>query len=69
MTWPHEPIKPCPFCGCSGDLRSLGGGIKQVVQCNSCGSSGPQMWDEANAVKIWNIRYEPQPQLPPKGGT
>lgn len=56
MTIP--PIAPCPFCGCSADPRWLGGGIKVVVVCNSCGSSGPEMWQEDNAVKIWNIRYQ-----------
>ena len=66
MRCPYDPMQPCPFCGCSGDPVHLGGGIKVQIQCNSCGATGPAVWDIGNAIKLWNIRYQPK-QFTSKG--
>jgi Lar family restriction alleviation protein len=55
--------KACPFCG-SWDLRvreSKDSDYPMFVQCNSCGSDGPNEAGAIKAVERWNERKSPGP--------
>lgn len=55
---PVEPLKPCPFCGCSGEIE----GYKEFgfwVGCQNCGAEAALCRDKKNAVEVWNMRWRP----------
>ncbi len=49
-------IKPCPFCGCSGELHKDRG--DWIIWCFSCGAGGPFSSSEDKAINEWNTRSE-----------
>jgi Lar family restriction alleviation protein len=53
-------LKPCPFCGKSGDRNvqlQYGSGV-YAVRCLSCGARGPSEFEE-EAGERWNCSREP----------
>jgi transcription elongation factor Elf1 len=57
-----EKLKPCPFCGCEGELR-LTDQDGAFVQCKNCGifASGYSplhVGFEKKAIDFWNKRSE-----------
>jgi Lar family restriction alleviation protein len=58
-------IKPCPFCGGTGVLRTLAipspGGcthIQAEVECRNCDACGPIRHGDFEAILAWNRRHE-----------
>ena len=58
----EEKLKPCPFCGASGDEiqvlhRNYGCGDETFeVCCRQCGGRGCMVTDEEDAIEEWNQR-------------
>lgn len=56
-----EVLKPCPFCGNSGELGS--DGFYSYVKCKKCGASSkfvkvsPEYCSDEKAVFNWNRRW------------
>ena len=54
-----EPIKPCPFCGISGNLHSSS--MSVWMECDSCGAATAKFQSEEAARDCWNMRYQQAP--------
>jgi len=50
---------PCPFCG-GDDLyvreiyNMICGSVKYSVSCDTCGTRGPEGFNEQNGILLWN---------------
>ena len=54
---PH--MKPCPFCGATGeDLYNPGDSWKPQIICSVCWAKGAAGETEADAIAAWNQRAE-----------
>lgn len=57
-------LRPCPFCGASGDLLSIAsvkdqhGCMFDAVRCGGCLCDGPMALSEKTAIAQWNDRYD-----------
>lgn len=55
-------LKPCPFCGESKNEHlyttydSYADGSRWFVRCFKCGSRGPYLLTEQQAIDSWNKR-------------
>lgn len=58
----NEKLKPCPFCGASGEElgiltdSDMSSSPARRVQCYSCNIEPPFYPDEASAIAAWNRR-------------
>lgn len=59
-------LKSCPFCGGEGRYRQTQCEAELAcwVECCYCGASTNWFSSKEEAIKMWNMRYEP----PFKGG-
>lgn len=57
---PYQEIKPCPFCGASGDTVQLKFTDSYHVNCNymkdGCGATGGKRGSTKDAREAWNKR-------------
>lgn len=51
-----EEIRPCPFCGGVGKVRSVTG--LYYVSCMACGGRGGEWYKKNEAIRNWNRRNE-----------
>ncbi len=61
-------LKPCPFCGGTGEIKSRwidrkdykgrweGTDIRYVVRCTTCNSTTRLSFNEKAAAEMWNRR-------------
>ena len=54
-------LLPCPFCGRDDMLlmTSIPPLDEVFMACNSCGSRGPEAYDDLKAAGAWNTRAAP----------
>ena len=50
-------LLPCPFCGATAHVADTG---NMWACCNGCDAEGPVADNEAEAIRLWNIRAVPQ---------
>ena len=55
----QEALKPCPFCGCSGEFDNFDGRRGEFVACANCGARTSAMSSQDGARDVWNMRYLP----------
>ncbi len=52
-------LKPCPFCGWSGNAVSGTDDIQVAyVECADCGAEGPTEITKERAIESWNHRHD-----------
>lgn len=52
-----EPLKPCPFCGCTTiNRRKFNGYDLHYHECDWCGAEGPAEAPDADPPQGWNCR-------------
>lgn len=62
-------IKPCPFCGCPGQLTSVyhyGYSVRCANpsnRCHMCALPMPGYQDPNDTIKAWNQRYGESPDV------
>lgn len=54
-----EKIKPCPFCGVKGELRTALKALVWQVVCPDCGCTCRKWFDiQEEAIEAWNRRSD-----------
>ena len=56
-------LKPCPFCGSEAEIESFTAKVAlfkkatgKCITCKSCKCRTPVVFEEENAIEIWNRR-------------
>ena len=50
-------LLPCPFCGATGcDLHLMRLCERHIVECDNCGTKGPELDHRTAAIAAWNRR-------------
>ena len=56
-----EQLKPCPFCGGTGEGEWSDNCCYEWIGCRECGAEGPTVDGKragyAEAVRLWNQRW------------
>jgi hypothetical protein len=57
---PHEPLKPCPFCGHDAEPKALenyAGEKEYQIECTNC--AGSMSWFQKKPLVVnWNMRVK-----------